>query len=170
MPLILKHLWMVSIIDLELMTAAVAVSDSLSHLEHFSFKIIISSKKQWRIQGLALFYGYACRAHLIECIPGQLHSLLFSGVQWNGIWNIFYPFERLRIHSLSTVHKFSKGAVLTDMTLAHKEKNHPFLTEDINCKQFPKYRWYWELWTSAFPFISSGNRDSPMPVGQVPPG
>lgn len=126
MPLILKHLWMVSIIDLELMTAAVAVSDSLSHLEHFSFKIIISSKKQWRIQGLALFYGYACRAHLIECIPGQLHSLLFSGVQWNGIWNIFYPFERLRIHSLSTVHKFSKGAVLTDMTLAHKEKKPPF--------------------------------------------
>lgn len=76
MPLILKHLWMVSIIDLELMMVAVAVSDSLSHLKNFSFKII-SSKKQGGIQGVALYYGYACQTHLIECIPGQLHSLPF---------------------------------------------------------------------------------------------
>lgn len=68
---------MVSIIDLELMMAAVAVSDSLSHLEHFSFKIIISNKKQGRIQGLALYCDCACQAHLMECILGQLHSLPF---------------------------------------------------------------------------------------------
>lgn len=77
MPLILKHLWMVSIIDLELMMAAVVASDSLSHLEHFSFKIIISSKMQGRIQGLALYYDCACQAHLIEYIPGHLHSFPF---------------------------------------------------------------------------------------------
>lgn len=76
MPFILKHLWMVSIIDLELMMAAVAGSDSLSHLEHFT-KITIRSRKQGRIQGLALYYDCACQAHLIEYIPGQLHSLPF---------------------------------------------------------------------------------------------
>lgn len=54
MPLILKHLWIVSIIDLELMMPAVAVSDSPHHLEHYFSNLIISSKRQERTQGLAL--------------------------------------------------------------------------------------------------------------------
>lgn len=54
MPLILKHLWMVSIINFQLMIVAVDVPDSLYHLQHFSFKLIIGSKRQGGTHGLAL--------------------------------------------------------------------------------------------------------------------
>lgn len=50
----------------------------------------------------------------------------FPRLLWDVIWYIFYPSEGLRMHSLRTVHKFSRAAVLTDMTLAHKEKRTPF--------------------------------------------